>query len=363
MNHVQELALERQQSHRKAIGWWLVALSALTVFMVALGGMTRLTHSGLSMTDWTFTGSLPPIGQEAWQAEFERYQQFPEYQKVNQGMDLDGFKSIFWYEYSHRMLGRTIGNVFLLGALFFGWRKAIDRTLAKKLAGLFVLLCTQGLIGWWMVRSGLVDRPDVSHYRLTVHLGAAFAFYAALLWVALGQFRGPAIGRKPLSPRLHLARAAAVVGVLVFLTSLAGGLVAGSNAGFIYNTFPLMDGQLVPDGLLHRDPWYMNFLEHPKTIQFQHRVLAITTFFAVMALAVRGIADGVRSGARTALKAAAAVAVVQVGLGITTLLTVVWVPAASLHQLGALALLSAMVWVNHTLWRPRGHVWADAPAK
>jgi len=344
-----DLALERQARYRRPIGWWLLLLCALTVCMVALGGLTRLTHSGLSMTHWTITGSLPPLSTEAWQAEFARYQAFPEYQKLNQGMSLSEFKRIFWFEYSHRMLGRTIGNLFLLPALFFAWRKALSRRMMVKLAGLFVLLVSQGLIGWWMVKSGLVDRPDVSHYRLTVHLGAAFLFYSTLLWVALGQFRETA-GRLAWSASDAWQRGAVVLGGWVFLTALSGAMVAGSDSGFVYNTFPLMDGALVPEGLLHRDPWYINFVEHPKTIQFQHRVLALTSFAGVLVLAYAGrsrSAEVVR-----ALRGASAMALVQVALGITTLLTLVWVPAASLHQLGALGLLSTLVWLNHTIWRP-----------
>ena len=322
----------------------------MTFAMVVLGGLTRLTHSGLSMTDWSFTGSLPPLTDAAWQAEFARYQQFPEYQKVNEGMSLSAFKSIFWFEYSHRMLGRTIGTAFLLPFLYFFFRGAIPRRLAPRLAVLFVLGGMQGLIGWWMVRSGLVDRPDVSHYRLTTHLGSAFVLYAALLWEALTQLRG-VDGKTPTDR--PLARGVLFVAGMVFLTVLSGGLVAGLNAGFYFNTFPLMGGQIVPPGYLMLEPWWSNLTENPASVQFHHRVLALTTFALVVAAWWVGRKRTQAAESRRALNAMLAAGILQVALGITTLLTTVWLPAASLHQAGALVLLSASIWASHTLWRPK----------
>ena len=337
------------QRHRRAIGYWLLLLCGMTFGMVVLGGLTRLTHSGLSMTDWSLTGSMPPLTADAWLAEFERYQAFPEYQKVNQGMSLAAFKSIFWFEYSHRMLGRTIGTAFLLPFLFFLARRAIPRALAPKLLLLFVLGGMQGLIGWWMVRSGLVDRPDVSHYRLTTHLGSAFVLYAALLWVALSQLREVG-GRVPRDR--PLARLMAGVTAAVFLTVLSGGLVAGLNAGFSYNTFPLMGGQVVPPGYLALQPWWSNLTENPVSVQFHHRVLAMATFAVVVGTWLWSRRRPMAADSRRAMAALMGAALLQVALGITTLLTVVWLPVASLHQAGALLLLSASIWAAHTLWRP-----------
>ncbi|MDG1479145.1 MAG: COX15/CtaA family protein [Myxococcota bacterium] len=341
--------MDAYQRHRRAIGYWLLVLCAMTFSMVVLGGLTRLTGSGLSMTDWSVTGGLPPLSQAAWLDEFTRYQAFPEYQKINHGMSLAEFKSIFWFEYSHRMLGRTIGTAFLLPFLFFLARKAIPRTLAPKLLVLFVLGGMQGLIGWWMVRSGLVDRPDVSHYRLTTHLGSAFVLYSALLWVALSQLRDVA-SRTPSDPRL--ARVMAGVGIMVFVTVLSGGLVAGLNAGFTFNTFPLMGGRVVPPGYLMLEPWWTNLTENPASVQFHHRVLALSTFAAVVAGWVYSRGRSLTADSRRAMGVLLGAALLQVLLGITTLLTVVWLPVASLHQTGALVLLSAAIWACHTVWRP-----------
>ncbi|MFT5684297.1 MAG: cytochrome c oxidase assembly protein subunit 15 [Myxococcota bacterium] len=349
--------MDAYQRHRRAIGYWLLVLCAMTFAMVVLGGLTRLTESGLSMTDWSATGSLPPLSEAAWLAEFARYQAFPEYQEVNHGMALADFKAIFWFEYSHRMLGRTIGTAFLLPFLFFLARRAIPRALAPKLLVLFVLGGMQGLIGWWMVRSGLIDRPDVSHYRLTTHLGSAFVLYAALLWVALSQLRDVG-SRTPVDPRL--ARILAVVCGMVFVTVLSGGLVAGLNAGFAFNTFPLMGGQVVPPGYLMLEPWWSNLTENPASVQFHHRVLALTTFAAVVAAWVFARGRALAADSRRAMNALLAVALTQVVLGITTLLTVVWLPVASLHQTGALVLLSVAVWACHTLWRPVRGIGAGA---
>lgn len=340
---------DTHQRYRRAIGYWLLLLCGMTFAMVVLGGLTRLTHSGLSMTDWSLTGSMPPLTEAGWQAEFARYQAFPEYQKINQGMDLSAFKSIFWFEYSHRMLGRTIGTAFLLPFLYFLGRRAIPRALAPKLLVLFVLGGMQGLIGWWMVRSGLVDRPDVSHYRLTTHLGSAFVLYAALLWATLSQLRDVG-SRMPLDR--PLARLMAGVTTVVFVTVLSGGLVAGLNAGFYYNTFPLMGGQVVPPGYLSLEPWWSNLTENPASVQFHHRVLAMATFALVVGSWLWSRRRSLAPDSRRAMGVLLGVALLQVALGITTLLTVVWLPVASLHQAGALLLLSASIWAAHTLWRP-----------
>lgn len=341
--------MDAYQRHRRAIGYWLLTLCAMTFAMVVLGGLTRLTESGLSMTTWSVTGGLPPLSEAAWQTEFARYQAFPEYQKINHGMSLADFKSIFWFEYSHRMLGRTIGTAFLLPFLYFLARRAIPRTLTPKLLVLFVLGGMQGLIGWWMVRSGLVDRPDVSHYRLTTHLGSAFVLYAALLWVALSQLRDVA-SRTPSDPRL--ARILAGVGGMVFVTVLSGGLVAGLNAGFTFNTFPLMGGRVVPPGYLMLEPWWSNLTENPASVQFHHRILALSTLAAVVGVWAWSRGRSLAADSRRAMSALLGTALLQVALGITTLLTVVWLPVASLHQTGALVLLSAAVWACHTVWRP-----------
>lgn len=337
--------------HRRAMAIWLLTVCAMTFGMVILGGLTRLTHSGLSMTTWSFTGGLPPLTEAGWQAEFARYQQFPEYQQLNQGMTLGGFKSIFWYEYSHRMLGRTIGSVYLFPFVFFAVRRAIPRWLLPRLVGLLCLLVMQGLVGWWMVRSGLVDRPDVSHLRLTTHLGLAFAFEASLWWVALSLIRDPSTtpvtGTRPLGWALFGATA------MVYATALLGGLVAGLDAGFSYNTFPLMGGKIVPAGYLALTPWWSNGLENIAAVQFNHRWMAIATLATIAGLWLWSRRLPLAGDARRAMNGVLFVAGLQVSLGIVTLLSVVWLPVASAHQACALLLMGTCLWAAHVVRHPR----------
>ena len=333
--------------YRRWVVLWLNGLVALVVAMIIVGGLTRLTHSGLSMVEWRpLMGVFPPVGEAAWAEVFEKYKQYPEYQKINAGMELSAFKRIFWFEYGHRMLGRLIGLAFLLPFLLFCFLRAIPRSRIPFMLLLFCLGGLQGLIGWWMVRSGLVDRPDVSHYRLAVHLGMALLLYALLLWASMTH-------RRPVSGPSN--RPWAVVGLLLlfmgFLTAVYGGLVAGLNAGSQFNTFPLMAGQLVPDGLFVRDPWYSNLTENVMTLQFSHRVLAIATALSVAAFWLRCGRHLTGPGRRAAAMAVLAVSV-QFGLGVATLLSVVWLPLASLHQAGAVALLGVLVWNAHELWCP-----------
>ncbi len=337
--------------HRRAMAIWLLVLCAVTIAMVVLGGLTRLTESGLSMTTWSVTGSLPPLTEASWLAEFERYKSFPEYQKVNLNMALPEFQRIFWFEYSHRMLGRTIGTAFALPFLYFLVRRAVPGWLLPRLLGLFALGGLQGLIGWWMVRSGLVDRPDVSHYRLTIHLGAALLLVVSLLWVALGLWRTDAAD-KPTPQLTRLAWAATALVAMIYTTALTGGLVAGLNAGFAFNTFPLMAGRIIPPGFLSMTPWWMSFTENIATVQFDHRVLALTTASVGVVVWAVGRRRPLPRSARRATGLLLAAVVLQVTLGITTLLSGVWLPAASLHQLGAVALLTAATLTAHTLHHP-----------
>jgi cytochrome c oxidase assembly protein subunit 15 len=340
--------------HRRAMSAWLLTVCAMTAAMVVLGGLTRLTQSGLSMTDWSLAGGLPPLTEAAWQAEFARYQQFPEYQLINHGMTLVEFQLIYAYEYSHRMLGRTIGAIYLLPMLYFVARRAVPWSLAPKLVGLLGLLLAQGLIGWWMVQSGLVDRPDVSHLRLTTHLGMAFAFFGALWWVALSLGRADVVALQP--GTIGLKRLLGVLAAMVYGTVLLGGLVAGSDAGLSYNTFPLMGGRIVPPGYLAMSPWWHNMLENIASIQFNHRLLALTTLAVVVGAWAWSRRLPLAVDGRRALGVLLAAAVLQVVLGITTLLTVVWLPAASLHQTGALVLLAVVLWAVHVVARPAASV-------
>ncbi len=329
----------RDQSRR--IAFWLLTCCAMVFVMVVLGGVTRLTHSGLSMVEWKpVSGILPPLNQAEWLATFEKYQQYPEFQKLNSHMDVEDFKSIFWFEFIHRLWGRTIGLVFAVPFLWFLWRGAIDRRLAPKLVIMFVLGGLQGLMGWYMVMSGMVDRPDVSQYRLTAHLALAFVVYGYMLWVALGLlFSGD-------SERRRGPQGLAIgVTVMAAVTVLTGGLVAGIDAGFIYNTFPLMDGRLVPEGLFEMEPATINIFENATMVQFNHRVLAIATALAAVVLWFAARRGGLERRARFAANAMITVVALQVTLGITTLLTVVAVPLAAAHQAGAMVAFSALLWL------------------
>jgi cytochrome c oxidase assembly protein subunit 15 len=351
-----EIAIARTAgtADQRVVAAWLLVVCAFVFAMVVLGGVTRLTGSGLSIVDWRpITGILPPLDQNAWAEAFARYRQFPEYQKVNPGMTLSGFKSIFWLEFSHRLLGRLLGFVFVLPFLWFLVTRRIERAHVGKFVLMFVLGGAQGLLGWYMVKSGLVDRPDVSHLRLTAHLGLAVAIYGYIFWVALDLLYPP-------GAPIHVHRSARglVAGLRglvpwVFLVILSGGLVAGLDAGFSYNTFPLMDGDLVPAGLLSLTPWPANLVGNAIAVQFDHRVLAVVTGIGVAGLWLWS--QRVRLPARLALAlhGLLAAVVLQLGLGILTLLLVVPIPLAAAHQAGALVLFSAAVVAAHAARRLR----------
>jgi len=334
----------------RQIAAWLLACCALVFLMVVVGGVTRLTHSGLSMTEWQpLVGTIPPLNEQQWTEVFEKYQQTPEYQKINRGMTLEEFKGIFWWEYFHRLLGRGIGAVFLLPFLYFLIRKKIDGSLARRFALIFGLGALQGGLGWYMVRSGLIDDPHVSPYRLTAHLGFAFLIYAAILGTAL-ELLYPALA--PAQARFRRPRilAGALAGIL-FLMVLSGGLVAGTRAGFVYNSFPRMDGHWVPPGLLLIQPWYLNFFEHIPTVQFDHRVMALLLIVLIPAfwryiLHLR--ASGRASALATLLLGAL---ILQVSLGIATLLQGVPIVLAASHQAGALLLFTAAILLRQELRR------------
>ncbi|MCC7168087.1 MAG: COX15/CtaA family protein [Rhodospirillales bacterium] len=334
----------------RPVALWLLAMAAMVFVMVVLGGLTRLTHSGLSMVEWQpLIGAIPPLSEAEWSIFFEKYKQFPEYQKLNKGMSLAEFKGIFWLEYFHRLWGRAMGLVFLLPFLWFLFTKRIDRKLAPKIALIFVLGGLQGALGWYMVKSGLVERPDVSQYRLTAHLGAAFLIQAVLIWVALSLLKPPATFADP-ARALNLGRWLAGLLALIVVTVLAGGLVAGTDAGFKFNTFPLMDGKLVPSHFLYPEsPWWLNAFEDEATIQFHHRVLAIATLIVALASWWKGRAAALNATARQAIDAVGVMALLQVGLGIATLLLIVPVWLGSLHQAGAVLLFSLAVWAIHEL--------------
>ena len=335
--------------NHKAIAIWLLVCCATIFGMIILGGVTRLTGSGLSMVQWApIMGILPPLNQAEWQEAFLLYQQFPEYQLKNFGMSLGEFKSIFWFEYGHRLLGRSIGIIFLLPFLFFLFRGKIEKALTPKLITMFVLGGLQGLMGWYMVKSGLVNDPHVSQYRLTAHLGLAIVIYGYMLWVALGLLY-PKINDRKQNPSLtHLAL---IISTVIFITALSGGFVAGTRAGFAFNTFPLMDGRLIPVGLFDLSPLWRNFFENIVTVQFDHRVLATLLFLLIPIFWFKAGKFELQPLARTGNHLLLAALALQITLGISTLLLVVPVALAAAHQAGAIVLLTAAIFVSQQLHR------------
>ena len=312
---------------RRLVAGWLFLCAALVFAIVLVGGVTRLTRSGLSITEWQpLIGALPPLSQADWEALFARYRETPEFRLVNFDMTLAGFKGIFWWEYIHRLLARGIGLVFLIPYLYFLLRGRLDRRLAWQLGGVLVLGALQGAMGWIMVQSGLIDDPKVNPVRLMLHLGIALAIFSAELWIAL----------QLVSPRKIPARRLILPGV-IFLMALSGGMVAGLRAGYAYNTFPLMNGHVVPPEVMLLEPWWRNFLYNMATVQLVHRA-----FFWILALLIP--LAWWRTRHTLAGNALLGAFVLQGSLGISTLLLGVPVGLGSAHQGGAVLLLAAALW-------------------
>ena len=331
------------------IASWLLACCALVFAMIVVGGVTRLTHSGLSIVEWQpIVGTLPPLNEQQWQQAFDLYKLTPEYKQVNFGMSLSEFKGIFWWEYFHRLLGRAIGFVFFVPYLILLLKRRLHGPLAWRLLGIFVLGGLQGAMGWYMVKSGLVDDPRVSHLRLTAHLALAVVIRAAMCWVARDLLFPRTPGRH--DPRTAgLRRTADILVILVFLLMLTGGLVAGIRAGYAYNTFPLMNGHVVPPEIFMLDPWYLNFFNNMATVQFDHRLLAWILAFLVPWYWWQAIRAGLNAHARLAVHVLLAVLALQIALGISTLLLVVPIALAAAHQGGAVLLFGAALYNAHAL--------------
>jgi cytochrome c oxidase assembly protein subunit 15 len=346
---------------RRAIAWWLVVCAGLVFAMVVLGGATRLTESGLSMVEWKPLHVLPPLNEAQWSEEFDAYKTSPEYRLKNAGMSLDDFKTIYWFEYSHRLWGRLIGFAFAIPLVWFVAKGAVDRPLLWKLGGLFVLGGAQGALGWFMVASGLVDNPDVSQYRLAAHLTLAFTVYGLIVWVALDLFAQDRSDPPPVQRDALVAKLSAVLPFYALVVIAAGAFVAGINAGLIYNTFPLMDGQVIPEALYSMAPWYLSAFEDATTVQFNHRVLAIVLVALVSVLWWRGRAI-VAGPSRNALNGLMLMTVAQAALGISTLVLQVPLLLALAHQAGALVLLTFAIWFAHTQHGRRARTVQAAPS-
>lgn len=343
-------ALPRAPAAERQIALWLLACCAMVFLMVLIGGITRLTESGLSITEWQpVTGIIPPLGEAQWQAEFARYQAIPQYRAIHEGMTLAAFKGIFFWEYLHRLWGRLIGLVFAAPFLYFLARRRIPAGFAPKLAGIFALGALQGVVGWYMVASGLEDRIEVSQYRLALHLAMAVLIYAAMFWAALDLYFPFPLEGESKGGGKALRHGATAILLLVFVTMVAGSFVAGTRAGYLDNTFPLMEGRFVPPGYWHDAPWWRNFFENLAAVQWDHRVLAETTVAATLLLWLASLRAAVAPRLRLAFHLMAAAAALQLGLGVATLLLVVPLPVAVAHQGGALLLLTAGLAVRHGL--------------
>lgn len=339
-------------SNDRAILRWLMVCLILIFAMVILGGVTRLTGSGLSMVNWhPIHGVIPPLTQLQWQEEFSHYQASPEFQKINRDMDVNAFKSIFWFEYSHRLLGRLIGLVFLVPFIYFWLRKKIKPGLTPKLMIMFILGGLQGLLGWYMVKSGLVSNPHVSQYRLTAHLISAIIIYGFILWTIL-DLADQRVYQPLMKSGISRWRIGSLVLTgLLLLTIISGGFVAGLKAGLIFNTFPLMAGKWIPEGINALSPWYQNLFENRVTVQFDHRILAIGTGLVLIGWYLSGRSRFDDIAISRSFKLIGMMIVIQLVLGIATLLLQVPVWLGALHQAGALVLFSFMLMNGHALSR------------
>ena len=327
----------------RAIANWLLAVAALVLAMIVVGGITRLTESGLSITRWEpVTGTLPPLDEASWQAAFDLYRQSPQYLEVNRGMSLADFKAIYFWEYVHRLLGRVIGLAFALPLAWFAWKRAIPRGYGWKLVGLLALGGLQGAIGWWMVASGLIDVPEVSHIRLAVHLLTAFTIFGALIWVAMDL---RVLQRSPVARPARIGTAAIWALALLYIQMLFGAYVAGLEAGYAFNTWPLMGDELYPAAAEVMRPIARNFVDNPVAVQFTHRWFAFVAAVGIQLVAIKAWRAGER---RSALVLTAAL-IFQIQLGSAAIVTGVRLESGVAHQAMAALLLAALLATAHRL--------------
>ncbi|MCM8611146.1 COX15/CtaA family protein [Accumulibacter sp.] len=338
---------------RRHVAVWLLVCSATVFAILVVGGVTRLTHSGLSIVEWQpIVGVIPPLDQVEWEATFEKYRQTPEYRQVNHRMTLDEFKGIFFWEYVHRVLGRLVGVVFFVPFLYFWLRGKLEPALVPKLLGIFVLGGLQGAMGWYMVKSGLVDDPRVSHYRLTAHLSLAFLIFIAMFWVAL-DLLSTRRGTTHDAALRSLQRVGFWLTLLVGYMVVSGGFVAGIRAGRAYNTFPLMNGHVLPPESFIIEPWYLNFFNNMALVQFDHRLGAWLLAFLVPWFWWKIRLAAVSNTARLAGTLLLLAVFAQIILGIATLLLMVPVALGAAHQGGAMVVLGLLLWLNHELRVPQ----------
>ncbi|MEZ5832476.1 MAG: COX15/CtaA family protein [Dongiaceae bacterium] len=341
----------RSATASRAVGVWLSGLAATVLVQVMLGAITRLTGSGLSIMEWQpIMGAIPPLSEVEWQRVFALYQQIAEYKLVNAGMTLDAFKSIFWWEYFHRLWGRLIGVAFLLPFLWFWFRGQLRGGAARRLIAIFALGGLQGLMGWIMVASGFEDRTDVSQYRLVLHLLLALAIYAALVWSALDMLY-PSRTRLDAADHRTLRRHGWIMMAVITLEIALGGFVAGLHGGLVYNNFPMMGDHLIAPDLFSQSPWWTNFFENPVTAQFMHRLTAGLVAIALVWLVVRARRIDLPRAAKTRFYYLPFGLLGQATLGIATLMLVVPLPLAVAHQAGAFILFTLGLYALHGLRR------------
>lgn len=324
----------------KAVILWLISGCLLILLMVIIGGVTRLTHSGLSMVNWSlFMGAIPPLNEIQWQETFELYKQSPEFKKINFSYTLSDFKYIFFWEYLHRLMGRVLGLVFIIPFIYFLIKKKLSKKLILQSTVLFCLGALQGAIGWWMVKSGLIERPDVSHYRLAVHLTTAFLTCSFTFWVAL-----PLIITDKLKGNLTFFKYTTMLFFLVLIQIIYGAFVAGLNAGIGFNTWPMMNGEWIPQAVYYLDPLWKNFIEAPYGVQFVHRILAVVIVSFVGFMWFKGKKIKLEDNQISSLNIIISLVLFQTVLGILTLLLKVPISLALVHQLGAFFLLMSVVY-------------------
>jgi heme a synthase len=327
--------------NRKAVGIWLLMIAAIIAGMVTIGGLTRLTGSGLSITEWDpIMGAIPPLTNTAWMEAFHKYQQIPQYIHENEGMTLAAFKGIFWWEWTHRLLGRLLGVLFFVPFLWFAWRGDIPRRGYARMVLLFALGGLQGFVGWWMVESGLEVRTSVSQYRLAIHLGVALILLLAILWTAFEYLRP----KRPCTVAAPFAKWAGMLVGLVYVQMLLGAVVAGLHAGLMYNTWPSMNGHFAPEDVWFVQPWWLNFTENPGLAQFDHRIGAYIVALSVAAIWWLGLRAKLEGLARASGTLLLVIVGAQIVLGIETLLNQAPIALSAIHQATAVALLATALW-------------------
>jgi len=332
--------------HARKLTIWLFLCTGFVFVMILLGGITRLSHAGLSIVEWKpLLGILPPLSETDWNEVFVKYQSFPEYQKRNVGMTLAEFQPIFWLEYIHRLWGRLIGVVFLLPFLYFWYCGTINRRLAQKLLGVFFLGALQGYLGWYMVKSGLGDRPDVSPYRLAAHFALALFIFALLFRLSLGLLY-PSKDACPLAFFRCVTRG---VLLLIFFTAIAGSFVAGIDAGLTYNTFPRMGDGFIPEDYWALEPPWRNFFENIASVQFNHRLLGIASLLGAGALWLASFRTTLSRRACLVFTCLFGITILQVALGIATLLLIVPLPLGIAHQAGAILIFTFALWADYEI--------------